>query len=47
MKREQATIRLPALLKEQLQQEADRQGITIHDLIVFILWKWLQHTALE
>ena len=47
MEREQTTIRLPAELKEQLQQEADRRGITLHDLIVFILWKGLQHTAPE
>ncbi len=43
----QTTIRLPAELKEQLQREADRRGITIHDLIVFILWEGLQHTALR
>lgn len=34
----QTTIRLPAELKEQLQQEADRKGYTVRDLIVFILW---------
>ncbi len=41
MEREQTTIRLPAGLKNRLQQEADKQGITLHDLIVFILWKEL------
>lgn len=43
--KEQTTIRLPAKLKEELQREADRQGVTLHDLIVFILWKELQHTV--
>lgn len=45
MEREQTTIRLPAELKEKIQQEADRRGITLHDLIVFILWEGFQHTA--
>lgn len=35
---QQTTIRLPAELKEPLQQEADRKGYTVRDLIVFILW---------
>ena len=47
MKTKQTTVRLAAELKEQLQQEADRRGITLHDLIVFILWEVLQHTAPE
>lgn len=47
MEREQTTIRLPAGVKEQLQREADRRGITLHDLIVFILWKGLQYTVPE
>lgn len=38
MAKEQTTIRLPAELKEKLQQEADRKGYTVRDLIVFILW---------
>ena len=41
------TIRLPTELKEQLQQEANRKGITLHDLIVFILWEDLQRTVPE
>ena len=41
MDREQTTIRLSAELKEKLQQEADRQGISIRDLIVFILWDYV------
>ena len=47
MDREQTTIRLPAELKEQLQREADRRGFTLHDLIVFILWRGSQCTAPE
>lgn len=43
----QFTLRLPVRLKEQLQQEADRRGVTFHDLILFILWKWLRYTALK
>lgn len=42
MEREQTTIRLPAELKERLQQEADRSGITVHDLVIFILWRYLK-----
>ncbi len=37
--KEQITIRLPANLKERLQQEADKRGYSITELIVFILWK--------
>lgn len=47
IEQEQTTIRLPTGLKDRLQQEADRRGITLHDLIVFILWKELQHTVPE
>lgn len=42
--REQITIRLPAELKEQLQQEADKRGYTITDLILFILWGYFEQT---
>ena len=42
---ERITIRLPIELKECLQQEANRKGITLHDLIVFNLWEGLQRTA--
>ena len=42
MEREQTTIRLPVELKEQLQQEADKDGITVHDLVIFILWRCLK-----
>lgn len=37
MEREQTTIRLPAELKEKLQQEADSRGYPLKDLIMFIL----------
>ena len=47
IEQEQTTRRLPTGLKDRLQQEADRRGITRHDLIVFILWKELQHTVPE
>ena len=47
MEREQTTIRLPVGLKEQVQREADRRGITVHDLLMFILADWLKHNALE
>ena len=32
--REQITIRLPAELKEQLQQEADRKGASLNETVV-------------
>jgi len=34
MEREQTTIRLPATLKERLQQEAERMGITLQILSI-------------
>ena len=37
--KEQTTIRLPAELKEKLQQEAERKGYSITELIIFILWE--------
>lgn len=47
MEREQTTIRLPVELKEELIRQADKRGITLHDLIVFILWEGLQYTVPE
>lgn len=41
------TIRLPEELKEAIQNEADRRGVTVHDLIVFILWTKLRHIVQE
>lgn len=42
--REQITIRLPAGLKEELKQEAEKRGYTVTDLIVFILWNYVHST---
>ena len=35
--KEQTTIRLPAELKEQLQQEADRRGNSFNGLLLILL----------
>ena len=43
----QTTIRLPAELKEQLQQEADKRGYTVTDLILFILWEFVQRPTAQ
>ena len=40
--REQTTIRLPAELKKQLQQEADRRGISLNALVLILINKGLQ-----
>lgn len=45
MEKEQTTIRLPVELKEKLQQEADRRGYTLTDLILFILYEYFQNTV--
>ena len=37
MEREQTTIRLPAELKEKLQQEADRIGISFNACVITLL----------
>ena len=42
MKREQTTIRLPAELKEQLQQEADRRGDSFNETVIRLLRVGLQ-----
>ncbi len=42
MEREQTTIRLPAGLKEQLQREADRRGISFNALVIILLQKSLE-----
>lgn len=36
MEREQTTIRLPAELKERLQQEADKRGLSFNVLCLMI-----------
>lgn len=42
MERKQTTIRLPAGLKEQLQREADRRGISVNALVTVLLQKYLK-----
>lgn len=39
--REQTTIRIPAELKEMMQQEADRKGISFNQLVLLVLKKWI------
>ena len=39
------TLRLPVELLDRLQQAADARGITVHDLILFILRKANQGNA--
>jgi predicted DNA-binding protein len=39
MEREQTTIRLPAELKEQLQQEAEQIGISFNAYILMLIDK--------
>ena len=39
------TIRLPADLYEAIRREADERGITLHDMIMFILWNGLKDIA--
>ncbi len=41
MEREQTTIRLPVELKEKLQQEAFRKGISFNEIVTIALWKYL------
>jgi len=43
--REQTTIRLPAELKEKLQQEADRKGISFNAMVVSIFDDYINHQA--
>ena len=43
--REQATICLSVDMKEILQQEADRRGYAVKDLIMFILWSYFENTS--
>lgn len=42
MAREQTTIRLPAELKEQLQREADRRGVSFNAMVLILIYKGLQ-----
>lgn len=45
--REQTTIRLPAELKEELQREADRKGISLNALVLMILNEEQNHRPKE
>lgn len=40
--REQTTIRLPKILKEEICKEADQAGLTFNQLVLMILRKWLK-----
>ena len=42
MEREQTTIRLPAELKEQLQQEAEKFGISFNSYVLILIDKGRQ-----
>lgn len=42
MEREQTTIRLPAELKEKLQQEADKIGVSFNELIIKLIHEGLR-----
>lgn len=39
--KEQTTIRIPAELKERIQQEADRKGMSFNHLVLLILKDWI------
>lgn len=41
MEVKQTTIRLPVDLKEELQQEALKKGISFNEIITIALWKYL------
>ena len=42
MKREQITARIPADIKEWLQEEADRLGISMNEVIIMVLRKAME-----
>ena len=42
MERDQTTIRLPIELKEKLQQDALKKGISFNEIITIALWKYLE-----
>lgn len=42
MRREQTTIRLPAELKERLQRQADRRGLSFNAYVLLLIDKGLQ-----
>jgi len=41
--KEQTTIRLPKELKEKLQREADKIGISFNELLVLIVNEFMPH----
>lgn len=41
--REQTTIRLPAELKERVQQEADCRGISFNELVMLAIDKFIKN----
>lgn len=42
MKSDRITIRLPAELKERLQQEADCKGYNVSDIVIFAILDYIQ-----
>ncbi len=42
MEREQVTIRLPAEMKKELQQEADKRGLGFNSLVLLIIRDYLK-----
>ena len=42
MRREQTTIRLPEDLKERLQRQADRRGLSFNAYVLLLIDKGLQ-----
>lgn len=42
MEREQTTIRLPAELKKQIQQEADKEGQSFNTEVIILLRRGLE-----
>lgn len=39
--KEQTTVRLPVELKERIQKEADRKGMSFNELVLIILNDWI------
>lgn len=42
VERGQTTIRLPCELMDRLRREADKKGYTAKDLLVFLLWDYME-----
>lgn len=47
MEREQTTIRLPAELKEQIQQQADKLGISFNEFVMMAINNYLNRHEVE